>query len=357
MGIRKTAATISLLLAFVITGSTQAADGPPQGPPPAKVKVAPVVIEDVAQTRTVIGLLYYDRVSHISTELAGLVESVEVKQGDTVKKGDPLVLLNTEILDKEIVFQKARLKQIELRIANVKKNYDRLEKLFGKQGVSERDRDDALFNYENAQIDKQATEATLQKLDIQKRRSIISAPFDGIILTKNVDSGSWVNPGSPLVSIGSVEDLFIKAPIAENLLKFVTKGQELPVTITAFDKEMTGTLIDIDPIADQKTKNVYLKIAIEPLPVVAQNMTATVAVPASEKKSLAIISRASVIKFQGKDFVYTVKDDKATILPVHIVAYLGENVGVDNPYMVPGMPVVTEGNERLQPNQPVTIGE
>lgn len=327
------------------------------GPPPAKVKVAPVTQEEVAQTRTVIGVLYYERVSDISTELAGLVESVEVNQGDTVKKGDPLVILNTEILDEEIIFQQSKLKQIELRIANVEKNYKRLERLYGKAGVSERERDNALFEYENAQIEKQATQATLQKLKIQKKRSVISAPFNGIILTKDVDSGSWVQPGRQLVSIGSIEDLFIRAPISESILRYIELGQQLPVTITAFGKELTGTLEDIDPVADMKTKNVYLKISIEPLDLVAQNMTATVSVPASEKRQLSLINRASLVKFQGKDFVYTVKDGKAAILPVNIVAYLGDKVGVDNPYIVPGMPVVTEGNERLRPDQPVTVGE
>ena len=327
------------------------------GPPPAKVKVAPVGQEEVAQTRTVIGVLYYERISNISTELAGLVESVEVDQGDMVKKGDPLVILNTEILDEEINFQQAKLKQIELRIANVEKNYKRLERLYGKAGVSERERDNALFEYENAQIEKQATQATLQKLKIQKKRSVISAPFNGIILTKDVDSGSWVQPGRQLVSIGSSEDLYIRAPISESILQYIEPGQQLPVTITAFGKELTGTLEDIDPVADMKTKNVFLKISIEPLDLIAQNMSATVSVPASMKRQLSIIDRASLVKFQGKDFVYTIKEGKAAILPVNIVAYLGDKVGVDNPYIVPGMPVVTEGNERLRPDQPVMVGE
>ena len=327
------------------------------GPPPAKVKVMPVTQEEVAQTQTVIGILYYDRVSQISTELAGLVESVEVRQGDAVEQGDPLVLLNTEILDKEIVYQKSKLKQIELRIANAEKNYKRLERLYGQSGVSERERDDALFNFENAQIEKQATQATLQKMEIQKKRSIISAPFKGIILTKDVDSGSWVQPGRQLVSIGASDDLFIRAPIAESILKFIELGQQLPVTINAYDKELFGTLEDIDPVADMKTKNVYLLISIDPPDLVAQNMSATVSVPVSKPQKLSIINRASVVKFQGKDFVYTVKEGKAAILPVNIVAYLGDKVGVDNPYIVPGMPVVTEGNERLRPDQPVTVGE
>ncbi len=350
---KKFAVVVAALILLLISPPVFSADGPP----PATVKVALVTQEEVAQTQTVIGILYYDRVSEISTELAGLVESVEVKQGDTVKKGDPLVLLNTEILDEEIVFQKSKLKQIELRIANVKKNYNRLERLFGQSGVSERERDDALFNFENAQIEKQATQATLQKLQIQKKRSIISAPFNGIILTKDVDSGSWVQPGRQLVSIGSSEDLFIRAPISESILKFLEPGQQLPVTINAFDKELLGTLEDIDPVADMKTKNIYLKISIEPLGLVAQNMSATVSVPVSKRQMLSIISRASLVKFQGKDFVYTVKEGKAAILPVNVVAYLGDKVGVDNPYIAPGMPLVIEGNERLRPDQAVMVGE
>lgn len=349
----KLTALVSMLALLLICLPASGADGPP----PAKVKVAPVTQQEVAQTRTVIGVIYFERISQISTELAGLVKNVEVSQGDTVAQGDPLVILNTEILDEEIVFQQARIKQIELRIANVEKNYRRLEKLYGKAGVSERERDNALYEYENAQLEKQATRATLQKLKIQKERSIISAPFNGIILTKEVDSGSWVQPGRQLVSIGSSEDLFIRAPISESMLKFVEPGQQLPVTITAFGKELTGTLKDIDPVADMKTKNIYLKISIEPLDVVAQNMTATISVPASFPQQLSILSRASLIKFQGKDFVYTVKEGKAAILPVNIVAYLGDKVGVDNPYIVPGMPVVIEGNERLRPDQPVTVGE
>jgi len=353
MTAKMTLSIIAALLLFLPGQHIHAADGPP----PAKVKMAPVTKDEVAQTQTVIGVVYYERISHISTELAGLVETVKVNQGDTVSQGEPLVLLNTEILDKEIVFQKSRLKQIELRIANLKKNYNRLELLYGKQGVSERERDNALFEFENAQVERQATEANLQKLQIQKERSIISAPFSGIILTKDVDSGSWVQPGKQLVSIGSSEDLHIRAPISETILRYIEVGQQLPVTINAFGKELSGTLEDIDPVADMKTKNIYLKISIEPLELVAQNMSATVTVPASERRELSIISRASLVKFQGKDFVYTVKDGKASILPVNIVAYLGETVAVDNPYIAPGMPLVVEGNERLRPDQAVTVGE
>ncbi len=326
-----------------------------QGPPPSKVIVTKVVQEEVADNQSVIGVLYYERVSEVSTEVAGLVESVEVSQGDGVTRGEVLLRLDTEILDREISLTKTRLEQIDLRIENTRKHYKRLEKLYSEQGISEKDYDDALYTFQDAQKERQVTEDTLKTLLIRKRKSVIKAPFDGIVLTKDVDSGAWVQQGKQLVSIGSSNDLFVRAPIAETLLQFITMDEKIPVTINAFNREIEGTVVDIDPVADVKTKNIFLKINIPPLSLVAQNMSATVFVPAGPKRKLSIVQRAAVIKFQGKDFVYTVKEGKAAILPVNIVSYMGERVGVDNPYIVPGMVVVTEGNERLRPDQPVVV--
>jgi membrane fusion protein, multidrug efflux system len=325
------------------------------GPPPAKVIVGKVVSEEVSTTQSVTGILYYERISEISTEVAGLVEEVSVSQGDQVKKGETLVRLNTEILDMEIALTQTRIEQIELRIDNTGKNYKRLERLYKSSGVSEKDFDDALYAYQDAEKEKQAVKDNLAKLMIQQRRSIIRAPFDGVILNKNVDSGAWVQQGKLLVSIGSSNDLFVRAPIAENLLQFMELGEPVQVVLNAFNREVEGTVIGIDPIADLKTKNVFLKIKIPPMDIVAQNMSANVFVPSSVKRQLSVISRAAVIKSQGKDFVYTIKEGKASILPVNIVAYLGPKVAVDNPYIVPGMPVIVEGNERLRPDQAVVV--
>jgi RND family efflux transporter MFP subunit len=326
-----------------------------EGPPPAKVVLGQVVQEEIAETQSVLGVLYYERVSDVSTEVGGLVENVEVSQGDRVRKGDPLVRLNTEILDREIALTKTRIEQGELRIDHSKKNFDRLEKLYKESGVSEKDYDDALYNYQDAGKEKQMSEHQLDKLLIQKERSVIQAPFDGIVLTKDVDSGAWVQQGKKLVSIGSTSDLFVRAPIPENLLQHIVMGESIPVIINGFGKEITGVIKDIEPIADVKTKNVFLKINIEPLPLIAQNMSATVFVPSGPKRMLNVIKRAALIKFQGKDFVYTVKDGKAAILPVNIVSYMGERVGIEHPAIQTGMSVVIEGNERLRPDQPVIV--
>ena len=326
-----------------------------QGPPPAKVVTGSVTKENVSTNQSVTGVIYYERVSDISTEVAGLVEVVEVRQGDHVKKGDPLVRLNTEILDREMSLAKTRIDQIELRIRNTEKNFKRLERLYKSSGVSEKDYDDALYTHQDAQQERKIAQDNLEKLLIEKKRSIISAPFDGIILSKDVGAGGWVQQGKQLVSIGSSNDLFVRAPIAEKLLQYIQLGEKVEVILNAFNKQIQGEVLGIDPVADLKTKNIFLKIKIPAMPFVAQNMSADVFVPSSPKRELSVFSRAALIKFQGKDFIYSVKEGKAAILPVHIVAFLGDRVAVDTEYIVPGLPIVVEGNERLRPDQPVVV--
>ncbi len=326
-----------------------------QEQPPAKVVVAEITREIVTENRSFIGLLGFDRTSKVSSDFSGLVEKVLVNKGDRIKKGELLIQLDTEILDREIVLRKTRIEQAQLSIELARKNLTRLETLLSKMGTSEKNYDDAQFAFQNSQLEKKSSELELEKLLIQKRKSGIKAPFDGVILEKNVETGDWVQQGKQLFAIGSLEEIIIRVPVEESILQFVTPGSAIPLAINALNREMTGSISRVDPVADARTKNVFIEVSIPAFNDMVANMSATVYIPTSEKLELSIIPRDALIKFQGKDFVYTVKEGKASILPVNIVTFLGNKVGVDNPYFTPGMPVVIEGNERLRPDQPVKV--
>lgn len=323
--------------------------------PPARVVVSKIVFQKKAQNRSFIGTLYYERISHVSSEVTGLVIKTDVRTGDRINKGAPLVHLDTELLEKEIFIHKNQIEQAILRINHTQKNYQRMVSLYKKGGISEKNYDDAEFVYQEALLKKLSAQTILGKLLIQKRKSVIKAPFDGIILEKNVDSGDWVNPGKLLISIGSVNDLFIKVPVAETLLQFIFMGQKVPVTIIAYNKKMTGIIDNLSPIADAKTKNVFIKIRIPMLTRVAQNMSATVVISTGTRQELAMIPRDALIRFQGNDFVYTIKEEKAVMLPVNIVTYQGDWIGADNEHFIEGLPIIVDGNERLRPGQSVVI--
>ena len=326
-----------------------------QEQPPAKVVVAEITREVVTENRSFIGLLGFNRTSNASSDVSGLVEKVLVEEGNKINKGDLLIKLDTEILDQEINLRKTRIEQAQLSIELAQKNLTRLETLLSKMGTSEKNYDDAKFAFQNSQLEKKSSEVELEKLLIQKRKSDIRAPFNGIILEKNIEAGDWVQQGKQLFAIGSLEDIIIRVPVEESILQFVTPGAEIPLSINALDREVTGTITRINPVADARTKNIFIEVGIPAFDDMVANMSATVYIPTSKKLELSIIPRDALIKFQGKDFVYTVKEGKASILPVNIVTFLGNKVGADNPYFVSGMPVVIEGNERLRPDQAVTV--
>lgn len=344
-----------ITLALLVLGAPVAGA---QEAPPAKVVVSHVSEKEVAQNQAMIGTLYYDRVSRISSELAGLVATVHVREGDRVDRDAVLVELNTDILDTEINLTRTRIAQIGLRLENAEKNFQRLERLHAQEGVSEKDYEDSFYAYQDLVKEKQAHQDTLQKLLIQKKRSRITAPFAGVILSKEVDIGAWVQQGKEIVSIASSQDLFARVPVAETMLRHISMGDQVPVLITAYDRQLFGTIQALAPLADAKTKNVFLKIRLPAQDDVAVNMSALVHVATGAKQKLAIVPRDALVQNQGEDFIYTIKEGKAALLPVHIVAFLGQEVGVDSPHIVPGMAVVIEGNERLRPDQAVeVIGE
>jgi len=343
-----------LLILLFLNGSLVYA----QNEPPARVVTSKIVFQNVAHNRSFIGTLYYERISHLSSEVTGLVTKINVRTGDKVNQDSSLIYLDRQILEKEILIHKTRIEQEKLNINHMQKKYHRVESLFKKGTISENDYDDAEFALKEALLKEKSAGTILEKLLIQKSQKVIKAPFDGIILEKNVDSGDWVQPGKVLLRIGSVNDLFIKVPVAETMLKFISQGQKVPVIITAYNKKMVGTIENLSPEADAKTKNIFLKIRIPMLNRVAENMSATVFIPTSTEKKLAMISRDALVDFQGKDFVYTIKEKKAVMLPINIVTYLDNMVGADNEHFVQGMPIVVEGNERLQPGQAVvTAGD
>jgi multidrug efflux pump subunit AcrA (membrane-fusion protein) len=127
------------------------------------------------------------------------------------------------------------------------------------------------------------------------------------------------------------------------------------LTVAALDKKFTGKVKTIVPKVDLKSKTFDIKISINYQLGLLQNMSATVNVPTGAEKQLKMVKRDALVRFKGKEFVYTVKDGQAKILPIEVAAVDGEYLGVEVPHIVAGMPIVIDGNERLRPDQKVQV--
>ena len=324
-------------------------------PGPAKVSVVDVFEKEVAKSNRIVGTVDFDKQSGLSPEISGLINEQHVVEGATVKKGDVLVSLNTDFVRMNIEIIKMQIEQADIKIGNTEKNLKRYEILFQKDAASEKVYDDLADEHKDLLKQKEILRKNIEKLELEKRKSVVRAPFDGLILEKFKSEGEWISPGTAICSLASVDDINVRVSVSEDLVKFIKPGDRVTVKINALEKEIEGTVKNYVPVADMKSKTFQIKITIPYFKDAIQNMSAIVDVPVSDKMTLRMIKRDGLVRFNGKEFVYTVKDGKAAMLPVEIVAFEGEYFGVDSPLITAGMPIVVDGNDRLRPDQPVEI--
>lgn len=342
-------------LSIAILVLMNAAISSAQQPPPTRVGVIEVFEKEIAPTTQLVGVVDFDQSAGISSEISGLIVDHLMVEGKVVRKGDLLVQLNTEFLQKDIGVLDRQIFQLDIRLEKTQKNLKRFETLFKEDATSEKDYDDLAFQLRELQAEKQILQVSLAKKKLELAKSGIRAPFEGLVVERFKDVGEWIAPDDPVCLLAAIGQTVIKVPVSEGLIRYVRSGQEVAVTIDALGRDFDGRVRTIVPKVDPKSKTFELKVEIEFVKGLLQNMSAAVNVPSGHKKRLKMIKRDALVRFQGKAFVYTVKEDKAKMLPVQVAAVNGEYFGVDAPYIVAGMPVVVDGNERLQPNQAVQV--
>ena len=130
------------------------------------------------------GLVDFDRISAISGEISGLITRQHAVEGDLVKAGDPLVELNTDFIRKDMDIKRGQREEISSELEKVASSMRRLENLLKTNSASRQAYDDARFDHRSLIRKRETLGEELQRLKLQLEKSVIRAPFDGIVLNK-----------------------------------------------------------------------------------------------------------------------------------------------------------------------------
>lgn len=324
-------------------------------PPAARVVVTPVFEKEIAPTVQLLGVLDFDTKAGISPEISGLIARQKLTEGALISRGALMVQLNTDFIEKDLDILKKEIAELDFKIGNTQKNLKRFETLFKQNVTSEKDYDDLSSQLKELLAQQDALQVKLAKKKLELAKSTLRAPYNGLVLERYKNEGEWIAPGMSVCQLAAVDELVVQVALSEDLIRFIAVGQSLNFAIPALDRQLKGKVKAIVPKVDIKSKTFTIKISVAYEPGLMQNMTASVFVPAGPTRKLKMIKRDARVQFQGKDFVYTVQEDKAKIMPIEIRAVNGEYLGVDAPQITPGMVVVIDGNERLRPDQAVQI--
>lgn len=349
-----TRAIIIAVSLLVFSSSVLYADkDKPQGMPPANVVVSEIRAGMIAPEMDFIGTVYYQEVSNVASEVNGLVESVEFEEGKRVKKGQLLVKLSSELLNKTLNSTRASHEQVLSELEKAKLDFARAGKLYKNKLVSEEMYDEKRFTVNGLEKKAVSLKAEVERLEVELQKKTIRAPFDSIVIEKNIDRGEWLSPGSVLATVAndSMVDILVEVPL--QVIKSITPG--LKVEVETGGAVINGKVYAIIPKGNISTRTFPVKIRVKNTMSLVEGMEAIVSLPVSHKKESLTVHRDAVITVYGKTVIYTVNDMKASSVPVKVTGYSGMTAGIYAEGLKEGMKVVVKGNERLRPGQAVKI--
>ncbi|MGD2100106.1 MAG: efflux RND transporter periplasmic adaptor subunit [Desulfobacterales bacterium] len=325
----------------------------PKGPPPAVVNVAPVKTGNITPQAEFIGTVFYKEVSDVASEISGRVDEVRFEEGQRIKKDQILIKLGADILKKQRLAISASYEQVlsELEIARIE--FERREKLFKSKAISEQTYDQNRFRVKGLEKRAESLKAEVERIEIELQKKTIRAPFDGIVIQRQVDRGEWLNEGATVAKLAEDDVVDIVANVSEKFIPFIRVGMSVKAMLNG--EELSGSVIAVVPRGDVATRTFPVKIRMPNTLALIEGMSARVILPVGKPRQTLVVPRDAVIEVFGQNVVYAVNDAKARMIPVDVIGYQGLTVGVQSPDLVEDMQVVVKGNERLRDGQMVSI--
>ncbi|HET7145294.1 MAG TPA: efflux RND transporter periplasmic adaptor subunit [Anaerolineales bacterium] len=184
--------------------------------------------------------------ARLSFTTIGRVTSVDVKVGDVVKAGQILVHLDTSIQEARVREAEANLSSAEIQVRYLK-----------RVGTDQVHLESAEADVARAQALVDSAKATLLS------QSTLAAPFDGTIVSIDIESAETVTPGKVIIVLGDLSSYRIETTdLSERDVPNVKIGQSASVFIEALNQEFSGKVIDIDRISTTLGGDVVYKVTI-----------------------------------------------------------------------------------------------
>jgi HlyD family secretion protein len=193
----------------------------------------------------------------VSFMTAGRVLERLVDEGQTVKQGDLVARLDRVELEQVLEQAQAALAVAEAEAGRMRLEFARQKELFGKKVIASREFEIAQAASSMAEARVKESGAARALAETRLGYAALTSPVAGVVLSKAIESGEYVFPGTPVITIGNLEQVWIRAYINETDLGRVKVGQTARVTADTYPgKSYPGTVAFISAEAEFTPKNV-----------------------------------------------------------------------------------------------------
>ncbi len=268
-------------------------------PPPISVTVSEAKTEQWSRRIKAIGTLVASQGVDISSEVGGIVRSIEFESGQEVKAGALLVQLDNQT---EI----ASLKSAEAQYESDNSQYQRLLKLKNQSFVTKNDLDTQAGLVDVAKSQIGVAQAALDKKSIR-------APFAGKLGIRQVDLGEYIAPGTPIVSLQSVDDLLLDFTLPESNFKDLAVGQRISFKVRSYPQRNFEARIKAwDPMLDADTRNVNVQASVNNRQrLLAPGMFAEMDITSNNRVSVLSLPETTIFYNIYGEAVYVLEPDNS----------------------------------------------
>jgi len=185
----------------------------------------------------------------ISNQIAGTIVNMPYKQGHNVNKGDILVELDSRLTQAEQLKATASLEK-------ARQDLIRIRKLIPKQLASAEQLTAAI-------TEKKLAEAELTLKNLQLERSIIKAPFNGVISQRHLEPGNSVSINTALLTLVEHDNLIVKSAVPETFISHIKTDKTVSINVPALGLQIPGKVSVIYPTVDSSTQQISTEVSFE----------------------------------------------------------------------------------------------
>ena len=330
---------------------------------------------EISSIMTAGGYLVAESEVTVSSKVAGRIATLEVREGDLVKKDDIIAVLDNEELQVQMEEAAANVEKARLNVQHKRELYEkdvvdlnRRRELFKENLISpsQLDKEEknlviAQLELDRAQSELEVRKKQLHLTKIRFKESTIRAPISGTVIDKIADRGEMLFPmktmegisGSAIVTLADLKVMNVEIDINEDDIEKIQLGNPALITPDSSpDKTYQGTVVEVSPMANRQKNVVPIKVRItEPDQYLKPDMSAKVTFREKESdgltgESVIKIPRNAVVQKNGKNIVFVIEHAQVLEREVQLGVFEGTSVVIEKG-LADGEKIAVEGHEHL----------
>jgi RND family efflux transporter MFP subunit len=315
------------------------------------ITIKPSTVDEIYETT---GTVRSDRVSIVASRAMGVVTSLLVQEGDTVRAGQLLLTID----DRDVV---QRLQAANMALESTKQNkvllestWLRYKNLYDEKALSRQEMDQIETQKNVAQAEYERTKAMADEARTYQSFTRVTAPVSGRVSQKRIDAGSMANPSMPLLSIEQDGSFYVEAAADERLRNKIKTGMAADILWDNSTGQERGSIRQVLPAIDSLSRTFIIKVGLKERQS-RSGLFVRVRIPVGKKEVMMVPEKAIVQKGQLTG-VYVV-DDHGVVTYRLIRTGMTYTAGTEIiSGLAAGDKVITEGVERAKDGGIITGG-